>query len=646
MADNKSNPKGKNKITKITLYMKKKMTIVFSGILVLLAALIIRIIYLNQLQGDYYTQKVLEQQEYNSRTLAYKRGSILDRNGTVLAVSEDVYNVVLDCYVINKLDDKYKETAIEKITKYIPDITRESIIEALTNSPDSKYYILAKSLPFSQIEGLQEEMDNSEELKGVWLEKGYKRSYPYSTLASSLLGFTFSGNVGNGGIEGEYNDILNGENGREYGYINEDSNAQRTVIKPTDGYNVVSTIDVNIQEIVEKYMKQLNDELTNGYTEGPGCQNMGVIVMDPNTSEVLAMSDYPNFDLNNPKNLSAIMGEESANSLTEEEYQNKLDNIWNNYCISSTYEPGSTFKLFTLASGLETGKLTGNETYVCDGYQEVSGKKIHCVNRSGHGTETTADAISNSCNDALMQMASIIGIDIFSKYQTIFNFGLKTTIDLPGEASTASLIHSAEEMIPMDLATYSFGQSFNTTMIQIASAYCSIINGGNYYQPHVVKKLVDSNGDTVKTIEPTLMKQTVTKETCEKLMSYMLTTVETGTAKAAKVNGYSVGGKTGTAEKGDRTEAKYVVSFAGYAPATDPKVLIYVVIDEPNVERQDHAASLASTLAKNVFTEILPYMGVSPDREIEAEPEVPQEPEAPQEPQADPENDPQLPLVE
>ena len=299
MADNKSNPKGKNKITKITLYMKKKMTIVFSGILVLLAALIIRIIYLNQLQGDYYTQKVLEQQEYNSRTLAYKRGSILDRNGTVLAVSEDVYNVVLDCYVINKLDDKYKETAIEKITKYIPDITRESIIEALTNSPDSKYYILAKSLPFSQIEGLQEEMDNSEELKGVWLEKGYKRSYPYSTLASSLLGFTFSGNVGNGGIEGEYNDILNGENGREYGYINEDSNAQRTVIKPTDGYNVVSTIDVNIQEIVEKYMKQLNDELTNGYTEGPGCQNMGVIVMDPNTSEVLAMSDYPNFDLNN-----------------------------------------------------------------------------------------------------------------------------------------------------------------------------------------------------------------------------------------------------------------------------------------------------------------------------------------------------------
>lgn len=600
---------------KLTGKMKRKLTISFFVIIALLVGLFARIIYINQVDGPNYSKKVLSQQSYSDSVLAFKRGSILDTNGNILATSEETYNIVLDCYVINHKGEKNLEKVIDTITDCVSDISRSEIKKMLEDTPDRRYGVLRKDLDYNAIKALEKALDEDKggTISGVWLEKGYKRVYPNNSLASSFLGFTSAGNVGTGGIEGEYNDVLNGSNGRMFGYLTSDNNFQKDIINPEDGKSVVTTIDVNIQRIVDKKIEKFNNEHANVGREGPGSKNTGVIIMNPNNGEILAMADYPNFDLNKPRDLSAFFTEDQIKAMTEQQQLDELNKIWNNFCISQTFEPGSTTKVFTVAAGLETGKLTGNETYVCDGVEVIAGQQIHCVNRSGHGVETVEDAISDSCNDALMQMAAQMGNDPFLKYQDIFNLGLRTTIDLPGEASTAGLVFNKSNMKPINLATCSFGQGYNATMIQIASAYCSIINGGYYYRPHCVKKILNSQGETVQTISPTVLKQTISETTQKKLMQYMHTTVETGTAKLAHVKGYSMGGKTGTAQKLPRDAGTYVVSLAAYAPAENPQLLIYTVIDEPNDGKQDQAR-FASELSKEILEEVLPYMNIYPDQ--------------------------------
>ena len=602
-------------IEKLTGKMKRKLTVTFILMVALLTGLFGRIIYINQVDGPTYSKKVLSQQSYSDTLLAFKRGSILDTNGNILATSEETYNIILDCYVINHKDEKNLENVISAITGSVRDINGEDIRKMLKDTPDRRYGVLKKDLDYDAIKALEKTLDEKgNEVSGVWLEKGYKRVYPNNTLASSVIGFTVSGNVGNGGIEGEYNDVLNGSNGRMFGYLNSDNDFQKDIINPEDGKSVVTTIDVNIQRIVDSKIEEFNKEHANVAREGAGSKNTGVIIMDPNNGEILAMADYPNFDLNKPRDLTAFFTQEQIDAMTEEQRLEELNKIWNNFCITQTFEPGSTSKVFTVAAGLETGTLTGNETYVCDGSEFVGGKQIHCVKRDGHGVETVEDAISDSCNDALMQMAATIGVDNFIKYQDVFNLGLRTTIDLPGEASTAGLLFSKEDMKPINLATSSFGQGFNTTMIQVAAAYCSLINGGYYYKPHCVKRILNAQGETVQTVQPVVMKQTVSESTQKKLMQYMHTTVETGTAKLAKVEGYSMGGKTGTAQKLPRDAGTYVVSVSAYAPAENPQLLIYVVIDEPNDGKQDQA-SFASGLAKSILEEVLPYMNLYPDQD-------------------------------
>ncbi|MBR4807866.1 MAG: peptidoglycan glycosyltransferase [Lachnospiraceae bacterium] len=600
---------------KLTGKMKRKLTISFFVIVALLIGLFARIIYINQVDGPNYSKKVLSQQSYSDSVLAFKRGSILDTNGNILATSEETFNIVLDCYVINHKGEKNLETVIDTITDCVNDVSRSEIKKMLEDTPDRRYGVLRKDLDYNAIKSLEKALDEDKagKISGVWLEKGYKRVYPNNTLASSFLGFTSAGNVGTGGIEGEYNDVLNGSNGRMFGYLTSDNNFQKDIINPEDGKSVVTTIDVNIQRIVDKKIEQFNNEHANVGREGPGSKNTGVIIMNPNNGEILAMADYPNFDLNKPRDLSAFFTEEQIKAMTEEQQLEQLNKIWNNYCISQTFEPGSTTKVFTVAAGLETGKLSGNETYMCDGVEVIAGQQIHCVNRSGHGVETVEDAISDSCNDALMQMAAQMGNDAYLKYQDIFNLGLRTTIDLPGEASTAGLVFNKDNMKPINLATSSFGQGYNATMIQIASAYCSIINGGYYYRPHCVKRILNSQGETVQTIQPTVLKETISERTQKKLMQYMHTTVETGTAKLAHVQGYSMGGKTGTAQKLPRDAGTYVVSLAAYAPAENPQVFIYTVIDEPNDGKQDQAR-FASELSKSILEEVLPYMNIYPDQ--------------------------------
>ena len=524
--------------------------------------------------------------------------------------------MVLDCTVVNAKKENVDPT-VEALVKYLG-LKEEDIRKELKENPDSRYSVLAKRLPYSKVKDLEaviEDDSSKNKVKGIWLEKEYVRDYPYNTLASSLLGFTTSGNVGIGGIEDYYNETLNGTDGRSYGYLNSDSNFERTIKEAVNGQNVVSTIDANIQSIVEDKIMEFNDAYKDNYVKGNGALHIGVILMDPNSGEVLAMANYPNFDCNNAWDLTPYYSQDEIDAMSEDETLDALNTIWNNFCISYTYEPGSTAKPFTVASGLETGSLKGNETYVCDGSEVVGGHTIHCVNRSGHGVETIKDALMDSCNDALMQMSYAIGPENFCKYQQVFNFGLKTNIDLPGEARTSDVIYHLSDMNATALATNAFGQNFNVTMIQLISAYSSIVNGGSYYQPHVVNKITDENGNTVKTIEPTLLKQTVSKETSETISSYLEATVSEGTAKTAKVDGYSMCGKTGTAQKLPRSERNYLVSFIGSVPAKDPKVVAYVVVDQPNSESQPHS-TFAQNIAREILEEVLPYMNVYPDEEL------------------------------
>ena len=615
---------------KLSRGMRKKLVLLFSILTVGLCAMIGRLMYINYTSGEKYEKKVLSMQSYDSVTIPYQRGDIVDRNGTVLATSVAVYNVIMDCSVMTsetKVDgekvQKYLEPTIEALVECFPELDKETLYQYATERSDSKYIILLKKLPYEEIQPfvqLQEALDEdgkkvNPNIKGVWFEKEYQRRYPFDSLASSVLGFVSSGNVGTIGLENFYNDTLNGINGREYGYLNSESDFEKTVIAPQDGNTLVTTIDANIQSVVEKKILEFNAAYTNNHRDGDGSLNTAVIVMNPNTGAVLAMADYPTFDLNNPRDVSGLFTAEELETVSTEEQMNALNQLWRNFCVSETYEPGSVQKPFTIAGGLETGKLNTNLTFLCDGHETISGSTIGCVNRNGHGIETLETALMDSCNDALMQMSTnYIGVSDFTRYQSIFGFGQKTGIDLPGEAYTASLVYTEENMKTIDLATNSFGQNYNCTMIQVASAFSSLINGGTYYQPYLVSKVLGADGGTVSVTEPTVLKQTVSESTSEILKEYMYNTVTSGTGSTAKVDGYSLGGKTGTAEKQPRNQGNYLVSFIGFAPYENPELVIYCIVDEPNTADQPHSY-YAQNIVREILEEILPYMNIYPDEE-------------------------------
>ena len=627
MAKQASKPK--KPLLKFSKGMRKKLMVLFTVITLCLCALIGRLMYINYTSGEKYEKKVLSMQSYDSVTIPYQRGDILDRTGTVLATSVAVYNVIMDCSVMNattKVDGaevkKYVEPTIAALLECFPDLEEETLRKNLRERPNSKYIILKKKLSYDEIQpfvNLQEAVDEkgnkiNPNIKGVWFEKEYQRRYPFNALASSVIGFVSSGNVGTIGLENYYNSILNGVNGREYGYLNSDSDFEKTVIAPKDGHTLVTTIDANIQSIVEKKILEFNETYKNNFREGAGSANTAVIVQNPNTGAILAMADYPTFDLNNPRDLTGIMTEEEKAQATNEEILDALNLIWRNYCITETYEPGSVQKPFTIAGGLETGALNVNMTFNCDGHEEIGGHTISCVNTRGHGYETLEKTLMDSCNDSIMQMTYSIGIKDFARYQSIFNFGQKTGIDLPGEANTAGLIYTEENMKPIDLATNAFCQNYNATMIQIISAFSSTINGGKYYEPYLVSKVVDADGKTVSTMEPTMVKQTISQSTSDLLRKYLYSTVSTGTAKTAKVDGYSMGGKTGTAEKQPRDDENYLVSFIGFAPYENPELVIYCVVDEPNSEEQDHSY-YAQNIVREILEEVFLYMNLYQDEE-------------------------------
>lgn len=594
---------------KFPKFMQKKLVILYIGIILAFAGLVIRILYINAADGEEYTKIVLNQQQYDSRSIPYKRGDIVDRNGTKLATSERVYNVILDVKAVRE-KKKYIEPT-KKVLKECFGVDEKTVDDLIENNPDSRYSVLVQGVDYATAEKfnkINEDDEHYPNVRGVWLEDDFKRSYPYSTLACDVLGFTVDGNVGNGGIEGYYNSTLNGTDGREYGYLDNGTSAETAVKEPVNGKTVVSTIDLQVQSVVEKYIQQFNDERKNKATEGEGSKNTAVMVMNPQNGEILAEASYPNFDLNNPRDLSKYYTEEQLSAMSSDQKLQYLNNLWRNFCVSDIYEPGSTIKPFTVATALETGALTGDETFYCGGSLHIGDYDIHCINRSGHGTLTVKQAIEKSCNVALMQIGEKIGAEDLSKYQHNFGFGELTGIDLPGEAT--GLLYDADSMDATSLATNSFGQNFNVTMTQLMAGFCSLINGGNYYQPHIVKQIQDENGNVIENIEPVLLKHTVSQETSTLVKDYMRGVVTEGSGQPADIEGYEIGGKTGTAEKQPRSEGKNLVSFIAYAPQENPEIAVYVVIDEPN-EANQAQSSLAVEMAGNIMREIFPYLGIS-----------------------------------
>lgn len=636
-------------------YMQRKLAVMFIIITLALLALIWVIYRIVDQNQDSYNQIVLSQQQYDSRVIPYRRGDIVDRNGTYLATTEKVYNLILDPRQIMTDEENYLETTISALTEVFGFDTAE-LRRIITENQGKAYvrYADGRRLSYDQKEAFETQQEtvnkanaaaNSKaRVRGVWFEDEYRRIYPNNSLACNVIGFaTSDGGGGNGGIETYYNDSLVGTNGREYGYLNDDSNLERVIKNAVNGNTVVSTIDVNIQSVVEKYI--------NEWQTQTGSERTAVVVMDPNTGEVLAMASDQMFDLNHPQAVSKKYTDEEIRAMGLKEAVNVYKNHpkedgkatitqdevtqyyeedeirsyglqvawnqeWRNFCVSDTYEPGSPSKIFTVAAALEEGVLTGNESFLCDGYQEVGGWRIRCVNRYGHGYLTVQESLMQSCNDAMMQIAAMTGRSKFSYYQRLFGFGSRTGIDLPGEADTSRLIYTEDTMKPSDLATNSFGQNYNCTMIQMAAAYCSVINGGSYYEPHVVKQILNEQGSVIKRIEPNLVRETVSESTSNFIKEALFRTVSEGTGKAAAVEGYDIAGKTGTAEKYPRGQGNYLVSFCGFAPANDPEVLVYVIIDTPHVEDQPHS-SYASGIFAKIMAEILPYMNIFPSADSE-----------------------------
>lgn len=572
--------------------------LVFCVCLFTFGVLLFKIYRINSKDGDRYRKEALSQQSYTNTVLNYQRGDVKDRNNTTLAVSVRKYDLVLEPRTLGK-DEKKKQATVDAIAKTFG-VASSVVEEVIQKKPNSMYEHIdgLKELPAKKVDKFKKQI-KKERLEGVWFEEVYKRNYPLKTVGASIIGFMNSNNQGTYGVEEQYNSVLNGTTGREYGYFDSNMNLQRTIKEAKDGNSVVLTIDANVQKIIE-------DEIADFQKNGTGAKTIAMMVMNPKNGEILAMASNSTFDLNDPQNLASMYSEQKIAAMTDKEKNENLLSMWSNFCVGSAYEPGSTFKPFTIAAALDENIISGKSTFQCNGVKKVADREIHCSNRNGHGMLDLRHALMESCNAALMDIGLGLGRNKFSKYNKLYGFGQRTGVDLPGE--TSGLIHTKEELNPVELATSSFGQTQTVTMVQMLSGFSSLINGGNYYQPHLVKEIQNSNGDVVKTIDPVVVKRTTSEDTSSKLRSYLKSTVEAGTAAPAQVKGYSIGGKTGTAEKRPVSAKKYLVSFIGCEPAEDPEVAYYVIIDEPHVKDQAHS-TYATEFSSKVMKRVLPFLG-------------------------------------
>lgn len=664
--------KRKRRQTKILpFYMQEKLMVGFVFLILLFAVLSSVIFGMVRKNSEEYSRIVLGQRQsgYGSRSIQARRGDILDRNGTILATSEKVYNLIVDPRAItSRSDDRYEKAVVDALREYFKGDERVDTVSSLleeqkklSTGKKSAYFKFKEDMSFDEKDAFQKFMDeknaayrksgNKYEIKGLSFEDKYKRSYPYKELACNVIGFSSQDNSGGtGGVEQYYNNDLIGTNGREYGYLDSDTKLQSVIREASDGDSIVTTLNFNIQRTVEKYLQEWQKE-------DVGSKMAAAIVMNPKNGEILAMASTNQFDLNHPRDLDKTLypdallteyGKKEALKKYKREHDGKeisedalstvytpeeisslgaqvaWNQMWRNVAVSDTYEPGSTAKPFTIAGALEENAIVPSTQFTCDGYIKISDGvhtwTIRCHKRDGHGTLDAEQALMQSCNVYLMDTAFQEGAENFVKYQHIFGFGEKTGIDLPGEADTKDLIYTADTLGKTSLATNSFGQNYNVSMIQMAAGFSSIVNGGSYYKPHVVKQILNANGTVIKDVEPELVRVTNSKSTSDFLKEAFYQTVEQGTGRPAKIQGYHVGGKTGTAQKLPRSEKNYLVSFCGFAPVEDPELLVYVIVDTPNLEGEAQAsASFATKIEQKIMKDALQFLNIPPQGETDPE---------------------------
>lgn len=563
-------------------FNRKKVMIVFVAVFFIMMFLIGRLVYLMIFCSEYYGNKA-ENLHERERDIKAARGKLLDANGTVLATNKSVCTISV---IHNQIEEPGK--VIEMLVRElgIPEETARKRVEKVSSIERVKTNVAKETGDAVRAYGLS----------GVKVDEDYKRYYPYGTLASKVLGFTGADNQGILGLEVKYDEYLQGTNGKILTLTDargiEIENAGESRLEPVNGYDLCLSLDRNIQMYCEQAAKKVCTKKS--------ADSVSVIVMNPQNGELMAMVNYPEFDLNDPFTLAGDTGE----TVSAEEKQDLLNKMWRNQCISDTYEPGSTFKIITAAAALEEGVVKLDDTFYCPGYKIVEDRRIRCARTTGHGAETFETGIMNSCNPVFMELGERLGAENFVGYFKQFGLLSKTNIDLPGEAGT--IMHKTENIGPVELTTISFGQSFQITPIQLVTTVSSIINGGTRVTPHFGVSVQDADGNTVKTFSYETHENICTAETSETMRYLLEKVVSEGTGKNAKIEGFSIGGKTATSQTLPRSDHKYISSFLGFAPADNPQVLVLVVINNP--QGIYYGGTIAAPVAKEIFENILPYL--------------------------------------
>lgn len=565
------------------IFHRKKITVVFficAGVFLLLFA---RLVYLMVWRADHYSQLADELHE-RERSIKAARGRILDRNQTVLADNKTVCTVS----VIHNQVEEPKE-----------------VIEVLSRELGlSEEYVRKRVEKYSSIERIKSNVDKDVgdkireyDLAGVKVDEDYKRYYPYGELASKVLGFTGGDNQGIIGLEVVYEEILKGEPGTiltvtDAKGIEVETSGERR-IEPISGSDLVISMDVNIQSYATQLARQA--------MAAKEADSVSILVMNPKNGEMLAMVNVPEFDLNDPYEIS-----DAGENLTDEEKQNLLNAVWRNGCINDTYEPGSTFKIVTAAAGLEEGVVTPESTFSCPGFILVDDRKIRCHKVAGHGAETFVQATMNSCNPVFITVGLRLGVDNYYKYFEQFGLMQKTGIDLPGEAGT--IMHKKEDMGNVELATVAFGQSFQITPIQLLTTASSIINGGNRVTPHFGVKTLNEEGEVLSVLEYPVAEGIVSEETSAIMRNMLEMVVSQGSGKNGGIEGFRIGGKTATSQTLPRDSGRYIASFIGFAPADDPQVIALAIVNNP--QGVYYGGQVAAPIVRQLFENILPYLGI------------------------------------
>lgn len=600
-------PKNRREKTPANTVTSKRLKYGMLAMFIILFALLVRIGYLQFIKGADLKEEAFQQQTV-SKLINPKRGNILDCNGKSLAISAKVDTVSINPTKIKGKTDELTKIKKEKVAKAFSEIFELDYEETLEKvNSTSSVQTIAKRVEQDKIDKLKAWMEENDISVGINIDEDTKRYYPYNNLASYVIGFCNSENQGIYGIERSYNSYLTGTPGKIVSStdVNRDEISDETSqhIEAENGNNVVLTIDANIQAIAEKHLKEAVDKNS--------ARNGNAIIMNPNTGDILAMAQYPDYDLNNPFTPTSEYWIGKWDSLSSSD----KTEMYRNIMVSSRYEPGSTFKLINASIALEenvTETDIANE-FNCLGYEMVNGVKIRCWTSGAHGTQSLRQVIENSCNPGMMQLAKKIGTRNLYKYYQAYGLFSKTGVGLPEELN--SYFHNEDTVGPIELSTISFGQRFKITPIQLVTAISAIANDGILMQPRIVKEIVNTETNAVTNIDSAKVRQVISSETASKMLDMMESVVTDGTGKTGAVSGYSVGGKTGTSEPPvEDKDYGYVASFVAVSPAENPELVVLVALYDPQVKNY-HGGTIAGPVVSNILSEVLPYLGISPDTE-------------------------------